>query len=603
MSLSGTAASATGTITDDDTAPTKVALSVLPASVAENASEAVEVTVTGALEGGVALKADTAVTVSVGSGTAVSGTDFAEVTDFTLTIAAGSNTGTATFDLDPTDDAVAEGSETVAVTGTTPEGSGLTVDGASVSITDDDAVTVSVAAASAAEGAAVEFTVSLSGTAASAVTVAWKTADGTATGGTDYTAVTAGSATVTAGQTSTTVSVSTTEDVLVEGDETFTVTLSVPSGQTLPAGVSLSGTAASATGTITDDDTAPTKVALSVLPASVAENASEAVEVTVTGALEGGVALKADTAVTVSVGSGTAVSGTDFAEVTDFTLTIAAGSNTGTATFDLDPTDDAVAEGSETVAVTGSTAHLTVTGASVTIADDDTATVSVAAASAAEGAAVELTVSLSGAASSAVTVAWKTADGTAEAASDYTAVTAGSATVTAGATSTTIQVSTIQDVLVEGDETFTVTLSVPSGGTLPAGVSLSGTAASATGTITDDDTAPAKVALSVSPCVGGGERVGGGRGDGDRGSGGRGGAQVRYGGDGLGRQRHGGVGHRLRRGDGLHADHCGGLEHRHRDLRSRSDRRYDGRGRRDRGSDGDGKRPDRRSGQPDHHGR
>ena len=84
---------------------------------------------------------------------------------------------------------------------------------------------------------------------------------------------------------------------------------------------------------------------LSVSPSEVAEESTEAATVTVTGTLEGGVALETATSVTVSVGSGTATvgtatAGTDFATVADFTLTIAAGSPTGTATFDLDPTDD-----------------------------------------------------------------------------------------------------------------------------------------------------------------------------------------------------------------------------------------------------------------------
>ena len=48
-------------------------------------------------------------------------------------------------------------SETVAVTGTAPDDSDLTVDAASVTITDDDTATVSVAAASAAEGGAVDL--------------------------------------------------------------------------------------------------------------------------------------------------------------------------------------------------------------------------------------------------------------------------------------------------------------------------------------------------------------------------------------------------------------------------------------------------------------
>ena len=111
---------------------------------------------------------------------------------------------------------------------------------------------VSVANVSVAEGNSgssnAVFTVSLSRAAATPVTVRWATANGTAAAGSDYTA---GSGTVTfaAGVVSQTVAVSVTGDSAVESDETFTVTLSAPSGATL-------GTA-TATATITNDDTAP----------------------------------------------------------------------------------------------------------------------------------------------------------------------------------------------------------------------------------------------------------------------------------------------------------------------------------------------------------
>ena len=112
-------------------------------------------TVTGTLEGGVALNTATTVTVSVGGGTATEGTDYATVADLTLTIAAGSPTGTATFDLDPTDDDVGRGQRDGGGLG--HRAPGERADGrcgATLTLTDDDrgvdtseTVTVSVAAA------------------------------------------------------------------------------------------------------------------------------------------------------------------------------------------------------------------------------------------------------------------------------------------------------------------------------------------------------------------------------------------------------------------------------------------------------------------------
>lgn len=94
---------------------------------------------------------------------------------------------------------------------------------------------------------------------------------------------------------------------------------------------------------------------------------------------------------------------------------------------------------------------------------------------------VSIGVKLSVAASGPVTVGYATANGTATAGSDYTA-TSGTLTIPAGATTGAISVPIIDDTAVEGPETFTVTLSNPSGATLGA--------ATATVTITDDDVAP-----------------------------------------------------------------------------------------------------------------
>jgi hypothetical protein len=107
----------------------------------------------------------------------------------------------------------------------------------------------SVAGGSLAEGNSgtqpMNLTVTLAKASPLKVTLAYKTTDGTATAGSDYTA-TAGSLTFAPGETSKTVAVPIVGDNTVEPDETFTLTLSSPVNATL-------GTA-SATGTITNDD-------------------------------------------------------------------------------------------------------------------------------------------------------------------------------------------------------------------------------------------------------------------------------------------------------------------------------------------------------------
>jgi hypothetical protein len=73
------------------------------------------------------------------------------------------------------------------------------------------------------------FTVSVNGPAMDPVTVQYATADGTALAPTDYLLVPLSTATIGAGQTSTTVTVSVVGDRLKEANETFLVNLSNPS--------------------------------------------------------------------------------------------------------------------------------------------------------------------------------------------------------------------------------------------------------------------------------------------------------------------------------------------------------------------------------------
>jgi hypothetical protein len=95
-----------------------------------------------------------------------------------------------------------------------------------------------------------------------------------------------------------------------------------------------------------------------------------------------------------------------------------------------------------------------------------------------EAAEAVVTVSLSSPAVGSVFVDYATADVTATAGSDYVAV-SGTAEITNGNSSTTIAIPLIGDTLVEGNETFTLTLSNPQGATLGAAV--------ATVTLIDDD--------------------------------------------------------------------------------------------------------------------
>ena len=209
-------------------------------------------------------------TVTRTGGTATSGTDYAAINAFTVTIPSGQTSGTATLSFDPSGDSLAEGGETVILTGTT---TGLDAGTATLTITDDDtaptAVTLSLnptAVGESAAATAVTVTASLNNSPLpTATTVTVSRTGGTATSGTDYPAVTDFVITIPAEQTSGTATLSfdPTGDSLYEGNETVILT-----------GTATGLTADTATLTITDDDTAPTAVTLSLNPAAVGESAA-----------------------------------------------------------------------------------------------------------------------------------------------------------------------------------------------------------------------------------------------------------------------------------------------------------------------------------------
>ena len=118
---------------------------------------------------------------------------------------------------------------------------------------------VSIAGGSGKEGDEddIDFTVTLDEAASGTVTVDYATSDGSADAGDDYTAK-SGTLTFSAGTTSKTISVAIGDDIENESDETFTVTLSNPSGADL-------GTA-TATGTIRNRRVEPLTASFSGMP-------------------------------------------------------------------------------------------------------------------------------------------------------------------------------------------------------------------------------------------------------------------------------------------------------------------------------------------------
>ena len=253
----GASASATGTILNDDQ-PT---LSINDVTVSEGDSGTTNATFTVSLSqpagpGGVTFDIGTA------AGSATAGSDFVTQTLTGETIAGGSST--YSFTVAVNGDTTFEPDETffVNVTGV----SGATVaDGQGLgTITNDDAnpptATIAVSPATVLEdgGAALVYTVTLSSAPAPSTFVAVDLAEsGTATAGADFTGG-ASNLVFNAGETTKTFNVTPLSDPIVEGDETVIYTVVAGTGYTV-------GAPGSATGTIANDDVAIT-IAPGTLP-------------------------------------------------------------------------------------------------------------------------------------------------------------------------------------------------------------------------------------------------------------------------------------------------------------------------------------------------
>ena len=338
---------------------------------------------------------------------------------------------------------------------------------------------LSVADASAEEGETLTFTVALSPESTETVTVAWATSGGTATSGTDFTAGT-GTLTFTAGVTEQTFTVATTEDVTDQVNETFTVTLSNATGATISD--------ATATGTIKDDD-APPLVAWSTVM-TVAEvfsdsygygennggeladadfqydSAAYTVEEILVSRYDGvrfqvdKEGLPEDEILTLVIdGHELPFSESDTHEYTEWEWDdVPEGLN--------DPVNDLPVGESVVVCLRNTTGVCPARALTVTDV------------SAEEGEDLTFTATLWQESAETVTVDWETSGGTATSGTDFTAGT-GTLTFTAGVMEQTVTVATIEDITDEDHETFTVTLSNPTSGTI--------TGAPATGIIVDDD--------------------------------------------------------------------------------------------------------------------
>ena len=438
-------ATGTGTITDDDSQPT-VSMAASTASVGESdGTKDLTVSLSAASGRDVTVP----YTVSSASGdTATASDDYTEESSGSLTITAGDASGTITVTI--ASDTIDEADETFTVTLGTPTNAALgTTAKTVVTITDDDSEpTLSISSPSVTEGASgssatLTFKVTLSSASGKQVTVNYADAGtGTATSGTDYAAITAGTLTFAAGDTSKDVAVTVNGDALNEPNETVKMTISSANN------ASISTT--TGTGTITDDDSQPASSETDLTPVFSSNTFADQVlrknlrvDVTLPDATGGNGDLSYDLEPELPAGlnfDGTtlAISGvpTEVQVPTAYTLTAT----------DEDGDSDAL------------TFNLTVEEVvNISVSDADP----VAEGASGETSLAEFKVSLSESSSLEVTVNYATQDFTAEAATDYVASN-GVLTFSPGETDKTVSVTVNGDDEAEANEIFTLFLSNPS---------------------------------------------------------------------------------------------------------------------------------------------
>jgi Calx-beta domain len=512
--VSTTAGSATGTINDDDAAPT---LSIADATIleGENGEQDVVFTVT--------LSAASGQTVSVLASTAFGTATAADLTAFSQTLIFlparpdTENPGSTlpaetskTFTVKIKGDALDENDETFTVALTNVAGATFAKATATGTITDNDAQpTLSVASLALDEGndagtTAYNFTISLSAPSGLPVTFDATTVAASATSSgvfPDYVQKSQ-AFTFEPGQTSKTFTVLVNKDSLFEENETFSVALS----NVVNAGSGV----LTATGTIRNDDAEPT---LSIGDASVVEgNPLTTGGVAGTKEIEFTVQLSAPSAVDVTFDwaavDGTAEAGSDYSAVTTSPITIPAGQTSAKIRFSV--AGDATDEADEAFLVNVSNVQAGARALTITDAQgegkilNDDLSISVDDLTIAEGDGGEtdatfrvklVTLDANGnqvltPSTHPVTVHFRTQDGTAVstgAAADFTAIGDGLVTFDPGETEKFVTVKVRGDLNYDLANAFTLVLSQPAGARILDG--------EATGTIIDNDVRPV---LSIS---------------------------------------------------------------------------------------------------------
>ncbi len=320
------------------------------------------------------------------------------------------------------------------------------------------------------------------------VTVQFSTSDGTASSS-DYISVTS-NVSFPEGETLKSIVIPIVADALIESDETVNLTLSNPTGTAIIANQP------TATLTIANDDSAITFSASTYRRQENAIDGAATVSVIRKGSVLGTSSVRVST-----TRLGSASPGVDYAEATAILVFLPGETN---KTLSVTIFDDSIIEGDETVSLELSSLTNSQPGdfmlATLTIADDDFSpgTISFSQSSylTTEGTNyVAVTLIRTNGSTGVVGVNYTTIDGSASAGTDYTSV-SGPLVFSDSEVIKTINVPILQDVIVEGNETFLIQISNPVGGAIISGPTQLSVV------IEDDEFGPGSLDRSFNPGTG-----------------------------------------------------------------------------------------------------
>jgi hypothetical protein len=395
----------------------------------------------------------------------------------TITIPTGSNVGTVTFTV--FNDTLVEPTETAILTIGNLSSDllfGTTISQTITIISNDfPRVNLSLSSNTGSEAGTTVFTVTATTTDP---VIGNQTVDLAITG----TGITSGdynlsnsTITILDGQTTGTVTFTVVDDALVEGTETATLTLTNPS-----SGLILGSTISQAI-TLTDNDFPVVNLSISSNAGTEAGTTVITITATTTDAVIGNQTV--DLAIT-----GTGITSGDY-NLSNSTITILNGQTTGTVTFTV--VDDALVEGTETATLTltnpssGLILGSTISQA-ITLTDNDFPVVNLSISSNAGTEAGTTVITITATTTDAV-IGNQTVDlaitGTGITSGDYN-LSNSTITILNGQTTGTVTFTIVDDALVEGTETATLTLTNPSSGLIL------GSTISQAITLTDNDFAP-----------------------------------------------------------------------------------------------------------------